>query len=169
MHDSAIGAPTPARLYAFVEFAFTARILVLAYRQTYINCHWTTGRQARCGDRSSSPRRRRAFQISSLAGRGFAVESSRLERVDGVPTPQNLPQSDVKSISKIREMTFVAVAGVPRVILVPAIAPVIQPHVNAILQSRSLQFRVLGFGLLQYGDVGVGVFPEGEEILILGL
>jgi len=31
-----------------------------------------------------------------------------------------------------------------------------------------LQFRVLGFGLLQDGDVGVGVFPEGEEILIGG-
>ena len=30
----------------------------------------------------------------------------------------------------------------------------------------SLQFRVLGFGLLQDGDVGVGVFPEREEILI---
>ena len=26
---------------------------------------------------------------------------------------------------------------------------------------KSLQLRVLGFGLLQDGDVGVGVFPEG--------
>jgi hypothetical protein len=31
-----------------------------------------------------------------------------------------------------------------------------------------LQFRVLGFGLFQDGDVGVGVFPEREEILIGG-
>ena len=29
-----------------------------------------------------------------------------------------------------------------------------------------MQLRVLCFGLLQDGDVGVGVFPEGEEILI---
>ena len=29
-----------------------------------------------------------------------------------------------------------------------------------------LQLRVLGFGLLVDGDVGIGVFPEGEEILI---
>jgi hypothetical protein len=29
-----------------------------------------------------------------------------------------------------------------------------------------LQFRVLGLGLLQDGDVGVGVFPKREEILI---
>jgi len=32
----------------------------------------------------------------------------------------------------------------------------------------SLHLRVLGFGLLQDGDVGVGVFPEGEEILVGG-
>ena len=31
-----------------------------------------------------------------------------------------------------------------------------------------MQFRVLRFGLLQDGDVGVGVFPEGEEILVVG-
>jgi hypothetical protein len=30
------------------------------------------------------------------------------------------------------------------------------------------QLRVLGFGLLQDGDVGVGVFPEGEEIFVGG-
>src|SRR5215470_8495049 len=29
-----------------------------------------------------------------------------------------------------------------------------------------LQLRVLGFGLLQDGDVGVGIFPEGEEIFV---
>jgi hypothetical protein len=29
-----------------------------------------------------------------------------------------------------------------------------------------LQFGVLGFGLLQDGDVGVGVFPETQKILI---
>src|SRR5258708_32530523 len=32
--------------------------------------------------------------------------------------------------------------------------------------SALLQLRVLGFGLLQDGDVRVGVFPEREEILI---
>ena len=31
-----------------------------------------------------------------------------------------------------------------------------------------LQLRVLGFGLLVDRDVGIGVFPEGEEILIRG-
>jgi len=31
-----------------------------------------------------------------------------------------------------------------------------------------LQLGVLGFGLLEDGDVGVGVFPEGEEILVGG-
>jgi len=31
-----------------------------------------------------------------------------------------------------------------------------------------LQPRILSFGLLQDGDVGVGVFPEGEEVLVGG-
>ena len=31
-----------------------------------------------------------------------------------------------------------------------------------------LQLRVLRFGLLQDGDIGVGVFPEGEEIFVGG-
>jgi hypothetical protein len=37
--------------------------------------------------------------------------------------------------------------------------------------NESLQLRVLRLGLLQDGDVGVGVFPEGQEILVgsLGL
>jgi len=29
-----------------------------------------------------------------------------------------------------------------------------------------LQLRVLGFGFLQDGDAGVGVFPERQEILV---
>jgi hypothetical protein len=29
-----------------------------------------------------------------------------------------------------------------------------------------MQFGELGLGLLQDGDVGVGVFPEGEEVLV---
>jgi hypothetical protein len=33
---------------------------------------------------------------------------------------------------------------------------------------RSLQLRILGLGLLQDGDVGIGVFPEGEEIFVGG-
>ena len=31
-----------------------------------------------------------------------------------------------------------------------------------------LQLCILGFGLLQDGDVGVGVFPECEEVLVGG-
>ena len=34
--------------------------------------------------------------------------------------------------------------------------------------NRLLQFRVLGLGLLEDGDIGVGVFPQGEEILVRG-
>src|SRR5215831_2341001 len=34
------------------------------------------------------------------------------------------------------------------------------------VKARSVQLCVFGFGLPQTGDVGVGVFPEGEEILI---
>jgi len=33
-------------------------------------------------------------------------------------------------------------------------------------QESSLQLRVPGLGLLQDGNVGVGVFPEGEEIFV---
>jgi hypothetical protein len=32
--------------------------------------------------------------------------------------------------------------------------------------KRLLQLRVLRFGLFQDGDVGVGVFPECDEILV---
>jgi hypothetical protein len=32
-------------------------------------------------------------------------------------------------------------------------------------RSVSLQLRVLRLGLLQDGDVGIGVFPDGEEVL----
>jgi hypothetical protein len=31
-----------------------------------------------------------------------------------------------------------------------------------------MQLRVLGFGLLQNGDVGVGVFPESEKVFVGG-
>src|SRR2546427_4496513 len=34
--------------------------------------------------------------------------------------------------------------------------------------TGSLQLRVLRFCFLQDGDVGVGVFPEGEEVLVSG-
>jgi hypothetical protein len=37
---------------------------------------------------------------------------------------------------------------------------------EAELVRATLQRRVLSLGLFQDGDVGVGVFPEGEEILI---
>ena len=36
------------------------------------------------------------------------------------------------------------------------------------LTRFSLQLRVLRLGLLQDGDVGVGVFPEGEEVVVGG-
>jgi len=47
------------------------------------------------------------------------------------------------------------------------------PPVHRVLAGRRLllQLRIFDFGLLQDGNIGVGVFPEGEEILIgcLGL
>src|SRR3974377_1281948 len=41
--------------------------------------------------------------------------------------------------------------------------------IGAKLVDRLPQFCIFGFGFLQDGDVGVGVFPEDEEILIGGL
>jgi len=38
-------------------------------------------------------------------------------------------------------------------------------YVNA---RASMQLRVLGLGFFQDGDVGVGIFPEGEEIFVSG-
>ena len=35
-------------------------------------------------------------------------------------------------------------------------------------EPDSLQLRILRFGFLQDGDVGVGVFPKGEEIFAGG-
>ena len=35
-------------------------------------------------------------------------------------------------------------------------------------QGRLLQLRVLGFGLFQDRDVGIGIFPEGEEVFVSG-
>ena len=37
------------------------------------------------------------------------------------------------------------------------------------LSNESLQFCVLGLGLLEDGTSGVGVFPQREKILISGL
>jgi hypothetical protein len=42
------------------------------------------------------------------------------------------------------------------------------PQEQRTFQDRLLQLRILLFGLLQDGDVGVGVFPEREEILAGG-
>jgi hypothetical protein len=42
----------------------------------------------------------------------------------------------------------------------------VQSFVRQQLGRGLLQLRVLGFGLLKDGDVGVGVFPEGEEVLV---
>jgi hypothetical protein len=33
-------------------------------------------------------------------------------------------------------------------------------------ESELLQLRVLRLGLLQDGDVGVGIFPEGKKVLV---
>jgi len=38
--------------------------------------------------------------------------------------------------------------------------------VNCSADKQLLQLRVLGFRFLQDGDVGVGVFPEREEVLV---
>src|SRR5208282_952674 len=35
-------------------------------------------------------------------------------------------------------------------------------------RGRLLQLRVLGFGLLQDGDVAIGIFPESEEVFVSG-
>jgi hypothetical protein len=37
---------------------------------------------------------------------------------------------------------------------------------NGYQTSHLLQLGVLGFGLLEDGDVGVGIFPEGEEVFV---
>jgi len=34
--------------------------------------------------------------------------------------------------------------------------------------QQSLKFRVLGFRLLQDGNIGVGIFPKREEIIASG-
>jgi len=47
------------------------------------------------------------------------------------------------------------------------LAPGAHPH-SRLFPQASAQVPVLGLGLLQNGNVGVGVFPEGEEILIRG-
>ena len=38
-------------------------------------------------------------------------------------------------------------------------------QVEGELSKESLQFRRLGLGLLEDGDVGVGVFPQCKEVL----
>ena len=42
------------------------------------------------------------------------------------------------------------------------------PIADTVGTNRLLQLRVLGLGLLQDGDVRVGVFPKCQEILICG-
>src|ERR1019366_65154 len=58
--------------------------------------------------------------------------------------------------------------------LAPSGLLTIRPVINTYLLTASdeegfsqlLQLRVLGLGLLQDGHVGIGIFPESEEILI---
>ena len=42
-------------------------------------------------------------------------------------------------------------------------------HANSRQLQRLLQLRIFCFGLFVDGDVGIGVFPEREEILIRGV
>ena len=49
--------------------------------------------------------------------------------------------------------------------------PVVRQHPKEPVRESSklrslLQFRVFRFGFLQNGDIGVSVFPEGEEVLV---
>jgi hypothetical protein len=46
------------------------------------------------------------------------------------------------------------------------IADYVVKEVLGKIELHSLQLRVLGFCLLQDGDVGVGVFPEREEVFV---
>src|SRR5580704_16901793 len=39
---------------------------------------------------------------------------------------------------------------------------------SLVVRRVLLQFGVFGFGLEEDGEVGVGVFPEGEEVLVGG-
>ena len=57
----------------------------------------------------------------------------------------------------------------------PSSAPTIQRTTTKAVQTRRLSFstlvalsqlRVLGLGLLQDGDVGVGVLPERQEVFV---
>jgi hypothetical protein len=47
-----------------------------------------------------------------------------------------------------------------------AVASDVSLLANLYRLSCLLQLRVLGFRFFQDGDVGIGVFPEGEEILV---
>jgi hypothetical protein len=44
----------------------------------------------------------------------------------------------------------------------------ISKRAQCVLTKPSPQLRVFGLGLLQDGDVGVGVFPQREEIIVGG-
>src|SRR5437899_5820970 len=44
--------------------------------------------------------------------------------------------------------------------------PKVKPYMSGTRQQPSLQLRVLYLCLLQNGDVGIGIFPEGEQVPI---
>src|SRR5580700_7695681 len=44
----------------------------------------------------------------------------------------------------------------------------VSPNLQLAEQPQSLELRILRLGLFQYWNVWVGVFPDGEEILIGG-
>src|SRR5262249_48214344 len=76
------------------------------------------------------------------------------------------PSSDkLSGDPSLQEMVDIGVNGRTRMPSKPtsSLCEFSSSHRN---QTPLLQLRVLGFGLFQHGNVGVGIFPECEEILI---
>jgi len=88
----------------------------------------------------------------------WLVQASATARREAEQSPTNLDNAAgaLTSRPNMRRMLRQRVAGG-------------QCERATITSERLLQLSVLGFGLLQDGDVGVGVFPEGEEVFVGGL
>jgi hypothetical protein len=71
------------------------------------------------------------------------------------------------------EMIGVSDAVISQVMPHPTRPPYVEPVEQALRWTREtqpmslLQFRVLRFCLFQNGNVRVGIFPQGEEVLIV--
>jgi hypothetical protein len=105
---------------------------------------------------------------------GCLRRSTRRPFCSGLDGTINLPPWPGSARAPARTLTPEYIGVVSEVTGVP-FAVAIHLPVNAKLghaagrsQPCSLQLRVLRFGFLQDGDVGIGVFPEREEILIGG-